>query len=175
MADKPLSSASGIRRLNRQPTNTLTRSAEIGINRLEESVSLDVYSSQNDEIGIETRREISKIAGCIRALVEAGKRVDEEMVVKTYEACLELEDEGMDDGLAEGERPLASGARMSVGFEIRFRVRNCLQNFLCEFQFVTQAAEHQRSQAQGKFRRHSLRLALWLGHLLELLREDAPF
>jgi exosome complex component RRP4 len=77
---------------------------EVGPNKLEESVALDVYSSQNAEIGVETRREIAKIAGCIRALVEAGKRVDEEMVVKAYEACLELEDEGMEGEFLGGEK-----------------------------------------------------------------------
>jgi exosome complex component RRP4 len=71
---------------------------EVGITRLEESVSKDVYSSQNDEIAMETRREIARVAGCIRALVEAGKRVDEEMVVRAYEASLELEEDGMDAG-----------------------------------------------------------------------------
>ncbi|KAF2435813.1 hypothetical protein EJ08DRAFT_667746 [Tothia fuscella] len=68
---------------------------EEGPNRLEESVSMDVYSSQNNDIGVETRREIARVAGVIRALVEGGRRVDEEMVVKAYEVSLEME-EGMD-------------------------------------------------------------------------------
>jgi exosome complex component RRP4 len=70
---------------------------EVGITRLEESVGLDVYSSQNDEISAETRREIARVVGIIRCLVESGKRVDEDMVVKGYNALEEM-DEDMDGG-----------------------------------------------------------------------------
>jgi exosome complex component RRP4 len=70
---------------------------EVGITRLEDSVGLDVYSSQNDEISAATRREIARVVGVIRALVEAGKRVDEDMVVKAYAALVEMDDE-MDGG-----------------------------------------------------------------------------
>jgi exosome complex component RRP4 len=65
---------------------------------LEETVSKEVYSSQNDEIPVETRREIARVAGCVKALVEAGKRVDEEMIVRAYDASLELEEDEMDFG-----------------------------------------------------------------------------
>jgi exosome complex component RRP4 len=71
---------------------------EVGINRLEETVSKEVYSSQNDEIPVETRREIARVAGCVKALVEAGKRVDEEMIVRAYDTSLELEEDEMDFG-----------------------------------------------------------------------------
>ena len=79
---------------------------EVGITKLEENSSQEMFSSQNDFISVETRREIAKVAGCIRALVEAGKRVDEETVVKTYETCLELEEDAMDneDGYLGGEK-----------------------------------------------------------------------
>jgi len=70
---------------------------DVGINRMEESVSKEIYSSQNDAIPAETRREIARIAGCMRALIEAGKSVDEELIVRAYEASLELEDEAMED------------------------------------------------------------------------------
>lgn len=66
---------------------------EVGVNRLEESVDRDVYSSQNEDISPETRREISRVSGCIRALVEAGKRVDEDMVVKAYALLMEMDEE----------------------------------------------------------------------------------
>ncbi|KAI4149049.1 MAG: hypothetical protein LQ340_004807, partial [Diploschistes diacapsis] len=56
----------------------------------------------NEEIPARTRREISRLAGCIRALVEAGCRVDEEMVVRAYEASLELEADQMADVGGEG-------------------------------------------------------------------------
>jgi exosome complex component RRP4 len=67
---------------------------EVGITKLEE----------NSSIPVETRREIAKVAGCIRALVEAGKRVDEETVVKTYETCLELDAMDIEDGYLGGEK-----------------------------------------------------------------------
>ena len=77
---------------------------EVGINRLEEVVNTSMYSSQNDEIGSETRKEISRIAGCIRVLVEGGVKVEEETVSRAYEAALELDElEGEMDYL-EGER-----------------------------------------------------------------------
>ncbi|KAI7559735.1 hypothetical protein KC343_g19089, partial [Hortaea werneckii] len=61
-------------------------------------------SSQNDEISPETRREIAKVAGCIRALMEGGVKVDEETVRRAYEAALELDEtEGESEYLA-GER-----------------------------------------------------------------------
>lgn len=75
----------------------------VSITRLEENISNTVYSSQNDEIAPQTRREIARIVGCIRALVEGGVRVDEEMVMTAYEASLELDtDEMADVGENEG-------------------------------------------------------------------------
>jgi exosome complex component RRP4 len=69
-----------------------------GLNRsLDDGVSKDLYSNQNDEnIVPETRLEIARLAGCIRGLVESGQKVDEDMVVKSYEESLEemLLDEG---------------------------------------------------------------------------------
>ncbi|KAI1425034.1 hypothetical protein F5Y12DRAFT_749400 [Xylaria sp. FL1777] len=60
------------------------------ITRVEESVGLNVYSSQNDEIPIATMREITRVKGVIEALVEHGLRVDEEMVVRGYQEAVEL-------------------------------------------------------------------------------------
>ena len=77
---------------------------EVGINRLEDAVSTSMYSSQNDEIGSETRREISKIAGCIRALVEGGVKVDEETVRRAYDAALELDELEGEEAYVGGER-----------------------------------------------------------------------
>ena len=62
----------------------------VSITRLEESVSGAIYSSQNDDIPVATRREIARIAGCIRALVEAGVRVDEDMLMRAYHASLDV-------------------------------------------------------------------------------------
>ncbi|KAI0417137.1 hypothetical protein F5X98DRAFT_341514 [Xylaria grammica] len=60
------------------------------ITRVEESVGLNVYSSQNDEIPVGTMREIARVRGVIEALVEHGLRVDEEMVVRGYQEAVEL-------------------------------------------------------------------------------------
>jgi len=70
---------------------------DTAVTRMEESVSSTVYSSQNDEIGPETRREIARIRGVINLLVEEGLRVDEDMVMKGYEAAVLL------DGEEQGE------------------------------------------------------------------------
>lgn len=73
--------------------------ANLGITRLEEQVGTTMYSSQNDDIGPETRREIARVAGCVRALTENGVRVDEDMVRRTYDASLDLEtSEGQEEG-----------------------------------------------------------------------------
>lgn len=61
-----------------------------GITRIEESVGLNVYSSQNDPISLDTMREIARVRGVITALVENGLRVDEEMVVKGYSEAVEM-------------------------------------------------------------------------------------
>jgi exosome complex component RRP4 len=84
-------------------TDTEAASSQVSITRLEETVSVSIYSNQNDEIGPETRREIARISGCIQALVQGGVRVDEDMVMKAYEASLYVETDTMDeDGRDEG-------------------------------------------------------------------------
>ena len=65
--------------------------ADTAITRVEEAISTTVYSSQNDWIGAETRREISRVKGVIGLLVEEGLRVDEEMVGRAYEAAVEAQ------------------------------------------------------------------------------------
>ncbi len=73
---------------------------KVSITRIEESVTSEMYTARNEEIGAYTRREIARVAGGIRALVEGGVRVDEETVMRAYEAALEEYDE---DGEGEGE------------------------------------------------------------------------
>lgn len=70
---------------------------DVGITKLEEAVGQEMYESRNDDIPVQTRREIARVASCIKALVEAGKRVDEDIVVRAYEVCLEMEEYAMDD------------------------------------------------------------------------------
>ena len=79
---------------------------DTSITRIEESLSSTVYSSQNDEIEPETRREIARIRGVIQLLVEEGLRVDEDMVMKGYEAAVEVdnENEGESNAYLGGER-----------------------------------------------------------------------
>lgn len=63
----------------------------VSITRMEEMVSTSIYSSQNDEILPPTRREIARLAQCIRVLVLGGVRVDEETVTRAYEASLQVD------------------------------------------------------------------------------------
>lgn len=79
-------------------------SQDVGINRLEESANIGMYSSQNDEISPDTRREIARVGGCIRALVEGSVRVEEETVRRAYEASIELDE-------LEGETQYLGGER----------------------------------------------------------------
>jgi exosome complex component RRP4 len=64
----------------------------VGLNRLEELASAAMYSSQNDEISAPTRKAISRVAGCIRALVTGRLKVEEETVRRALEASLELDE-----------------------------------------------------------------------------------
>ncbi|KAI9860429.1 MAG: exosome non-catalytic core subunit rrp4 [Trichoglossum hirsutum] len=79
----------------------------VPITRLEDSTPTTTYSSQNDPIPPATRREIARVAGCVRALAEAGIRVDEDRVRRAYEASLEDDDAaewGVEGGYLGGER-----------------------------------------------------------------------
>nr|POF01279.1 exosome complex component rrp4 [Quercus suber] len=67
-------------------------SQSVGINNLSEAASTSMYSQQNDEIIPATRRQIARVAGCIRALIGGGVKVDEETVRRAYEVSLELDE-----------------------------------------------------------------------------------
>lgn len=69
----------------------------VSITRMEEMVSSSIYSSQNDEIPPQTRREIARLAQCIQVLVQGGVRVDEETVMAAYESSLQVDLEIGDD------------------------------------------------------------------------------
>lgn len=78
----------------------------VSITRMEEMVSSSIYSSQNDDISPPTRREIARLAQCIRVLVLGGIRVDEDTVTAAYEASLQVDLEvgnGDDDEEDRGE------------------------------------------------------------------------
>lgn len=74
----------------------------VGINRMEESVSSKVYSSQNDYVEVSTMREIARIRSVILALVENDVRVDEDTVTRGYEEAVEMGRESTDDDLYLG-------------------------------------------------------------------------
>ncbi|GKT68417.1 exosome complex exonuclease RRP4 [Colletotrichum tofieldiae] len=74
----------------------------VGLNRMEESVSANVYSSQNDRIDNETMREIARIRSVILALVENGLRVEEDMVVRGYKEAVEMGLESVEDDIYLG-------------------------------------------------------------------------
>lgn len=82
-----------------------TRDVDTSITRIEESTSSQAYSSQNDDISTETRREIARIRSVITCLVGGGLRVDEEMVMKSYLAAveLEIEEDGRENDYLGGE------------------------------------------------------------------------
>ena len=77
--------------------------AQVSITRIEDAVAESMYSSRNDEIEPATRREIARLAGVVRALVEGGVRVDEEMVMRGYEASLDVEGMDYEDHEKDGE------------------------------------------------------------------------
>ncbi|KAF2231754.1 hypothetical protein EV356DRAFT_569326 [Viridothelium virens] len=98
-----------------EPPTSDTRGASI--TSMEESVSASIYSSQNDEVGPATRREIARVASCIKALVQWGVKVDEEVLAKAYEAAIEIEVEakgvqGDETGRAEAYLAGESGRRV---------------------------------------------------------------
>ena len=72
---------------------TTVDSKEVGINRLDESVTETLYSSQNDEIEPAVMREITRVSTLIKGLVACGSKVDEDTIVKVYESAIELEAE----------------------------------------------------------------------------------
>lgn len=90
-------------------TSSASTSGPTGsINHPEDSASLPpppaIYSRKNDYISPETRREITRLVGCVRALVQGGLRVDEDTVMKAYEVSLDLlheQEEDDDDDLPE--------------------------------------------------------------------------
>ncbi len=69
----------------------------MSISNLDELVSNDIYSSQNDEIDYRTRKEIARLCTCISLLADAALRIDEDTVIKAYRAAVEVEMEMMVD------------------------------------------------------------------------------
>lgn len=69
---------------------SMETASDAAVTRMEDSIGLNVYSSQNDYISPDTAREISRLRGVIGLLVDEGLRVDEDMVIRGYDfACAE--------------------------------------------------------------------------------------
>ena len=83
------------------------------ISNLDEAVSAEAYSSQNDMIEEGTRREVSRICELIRCLAEGSVRVDEESVRRAYEIAVDL-------GLSQEGGGDAGGREL---LEVEFRRR----------------------------------------------------
>lgn len=94
---------------------------KVSITRLEEVSTSSIYSSQNDEIPRQTRREIARLQGCIRVLVEGGIRVDEDTVTRAYNASLEADLEvEIDEDSSEGRDYLGGEkAQRIIGMVVR--------------------------------------------------------
>ncbi|KAH6609694.1 exosome complex component RRP4 [Trichoderma cornu-damae] len=73
-----------------------------GINRMEEGVSSQIYSSQNNRIAVQTMREIARCRSVILALVENGVKVDEDTVTRGYHEAVEFGRESMEDDIYFG-------------------------------------------------------------------------
>ncbi|KAK5958046.1 Exosome complex component rrp4 [Knufia fluminis] len=102
---------------SKSTSNTPTSKAggvDLGINNLDEAVSSEAYSSQNDMIEEGTRREIARLAEVIGALAEGAVRVDEEGVRRGYEVAVEV-------GLGSGAE-VEMGGRELLDQEVRRRV-----------------------------------------------------
>ena len=82
------------------------KNATVSISNLNESVTSEIYSSQNDDIPEATRREIARVAECIKVLAEGGVQVDEGAVIRAYESAVDWEVGNMQvdqDGDASGD------------------------------------------------------------------------
>jgi len=97
------------------PSNSKAGGVDLGINNLDEAVSSEAYSSQNDMIEEGTRREIARLSEVIKALAEGAVRVDEEGVRRGYEIAVEL-------GLSAEGATVESGGRELLDQEVRRRV-----------------------------------------------------
>ncbi|RPB21271.1 hypothetical protein L211DRAFT_790757 [Terfezia boudieri ATCC MYA-4762] len=82
----------------------------VSITRLEEESSEGLYSSVNEYISVATRREISRLAQCVRAMVRWNVPVDEAGLNAVYEASVTEEMELMGEEMEiDGEGPAVHG------------------------------------------------------------------
>jgi exosome complex component RRP4 len=103
----------------RNDGRTEGRKAGISISNLDEAVSSSIYSSQNDEIAMSTRREIARLAGCIKILAQEGVKVDEETVMKAYDAGVDADVDAMEEDARQGTLPDAVLRKKIVAAALR--------------------------------------------------------
>lgn len=72
----------------------VTGPANVGITRLEESSSAEIYSDKNSEISASVRASISRYCNCLNALVYREIGINEQRVKAAYEASLTWHDAG---------------------------------------------------------------------------------
>lgn len=85
-----------------QATKEDAAKKEFVVTRSEESVAVNMYSSQNDYISADTRTEIARVAWCIRAIADNAVKVEEDMVRRAYDASVELAEAEMQTGDVTG-------------------------------------------------------------------------
>lgn len=91
--------------------STSSKTENVSINRMEELVSSSIYSSQNDEIPAQTRREIARLTQSIQVLVQNGVRVDEQTVTDAYRASHQVDLEIGDDEDEDEGREYLEGTK----------------------------------------------------------------
>ncbi|KPI34953.1 Exosome complex component rrp4 [Cyphellophora attinorum] len=71
-----------------------SKAGGISISNLDDAVGKEIYSSQNDEINVDTRNAFARVSQCVKIMTEGGIRVDEEAVIKAYEIVVDWVDSG---------------------------------------------------------------------------------
>ncbi|GAM85804.1 hypothetical protein ANO11243_038120 [Dothideomycetidae sp. 11243] len=90
----------------------MDQGAGLGVGgEMREDVAHAMYSTQNDEISLQLRREIARVAACVQALALNGIRVDEDAIRRCYEAAQEADMAAEVDGLDPGEGRFLGGER----------------------------------------------------------------
>ena len=96
----------------------LSQGQKIGVMKVEEGGGEGMYDARNEKVGAETRREIARLAGVVRALVEGGVRVDEETVRKGYDVAVEMEMGMMDEDDMEAKEYLGGDRAVRLVTEV---------------------------------------------------------
>lgn len=96
----------------------LSQGQRIGVTKVEEGGGERMYDARNEPIGTETRREIARLTGVVRALVEGGVRVDEDTVRRGYDVAVEMEVGMMDEDDMEAKEYLGGDRAVRLAREV---------------------------------------------------------